>query len=142
MRRLAGFAMSAGLRSARLLGMGDYRRLAVWIAARRLATLTYAATAGFPPRERYGLAHQMRRAAVSVASNIAEGAGRGSDREFARFLRIARGSLQELNTQLLIAGDLRMGDPARLAELAAAASEAGRLLFGLTRRIAPRTPKT
>ena len=78
----------------------------------------------------------MRRAAVSVASNIAEGSGRGSDREFGRFLRIARGSLHELSTQMAIAKDLALGDPVRFEMTEAAAAEVGRLLGALIRRLA------
>ncbi|HET6434830.1 MAG TPA: four helix bundle protein [Xanthomonadaceae bacterium] len=80
--------------------------LDVWKDAMRLARGIYRVSAAFPETERYGLATQIRRAAVSVASNIAEGAGRGSRLEYARHLRIARGSLMELDTQLWIARDL------------------------------------
>jgi four helix bundle protein len=82
--------------------MGDrkYQRLAVWQRAMDMTVAVYRLTERFPQREVFGLAQQMRRAAVSVPSNIAEGAGRGSDKEFIRFLRIAKGSIQELETQL------------------------------------------
>jgi four helix bundle protein len=83
-----------------------HRDLAVWQAAMDLAKAVYAMTADFPTEERYGLVSQMRRAAVSVPSNIAEGAGRGGAREFHQFLSIARGSLSELETQALLACDL------------------------------------
>ncbi len=72
----------------------------------RLARDVYRASASFPDSERFGLTAQIRRCAVSVPSNIAEGAGRGSRKEYAHFLRIARGSLMELDTQLWIARDL------------------------------------
>ena len=121
--------------------MGDFRKLEAWQAARRLAVLVHRTTAAMPWRERAGLGDQMRRAAVSVASNIAEGAGRAWDREFARFLRIARGSLQELQTQLLIASDLTLL-PA-LQPLDELAARTGRLLFGLLRyRTYGTTPPT
>jgi four helix bundle protein len=72
----------------------------------RLAREIYRVSAAFPDAERFGLTTQIRRAAVGVASNIAEGAGRGSRIDYARHLRIARGSLMELDTQLWIARDL------------------------------------
>src|SRR3546814_17092087 len=79
--------------------------LEVWKDAMRLARGIYRASAGFPDDERFGLVAQIRRAAVSVASNIAEGAGRGSRLEYARHLRTARGSLMEVDTQLWLARD-------------------------------------
>jgi four helix bundle protein len=80
--------------------------LDAWKDAMRLARDIYRASATFPESERFGLTAQIRRATVSVASNIAEGAGRGSRVEYARYLRIARGSLMEVDTQLWIARDL------------------------------------
>ena len=81
--------------------------LDVWKDAMRLAREIYRVSAAFPASERFGLLLQIRRSAVSVASNIAEGAGRGGRIEYARHLRIARGSLMELDTQLWIARDLK-----------------------------------
>src|SRR5687767_15989655 len=86
--------------------MGSYRELEVWQKARKLATHVYRRTAKFPQSEWYGLVQQMRRAAISIACNIAEGHGRQSSRNRAKFLDIARGSLLELETQAFIAGDL------------------------------------
>jgi four helix bundle protein len=83
-----------------------YRQLLVWQKAKRLATLAYKETEVFPTSERYGLTSQIRRAAVSVASNIAEGQGRITKGEFRQFLGQARGSILELETQLDIAHDL------------------------------------
>jgi four helix bundle protein len=83
-----------------------HHQLLVWKEGMALVASIYQITARFPREETYGLAAQMRRAAVSVPSNIAEGAGRGGDREWLQFLRIARGSLCELETQVLIAEDL------------------------------------
>lgn len=80
--------------------------LEVWREAMRLVREVYRLTASFPDEERFGLTSQMRRSAVSIPSNIAEGAARGGTQELLRFLRIARGSLAELDTQLLIARDL------------------------------------
>ncbi len=84
--------------------------LKVWQDAMALARAVYAVSARFPPDERYGLTSQMRRAAVSVPSNIAEGCGRGSGRELLQFLYVARGSLAELETQLRLADDFGFCD--------------------------------
>jgi len=78
----------------------------------RLVRFVYEVTAGFPDEEKFGLVAQMRRSAVSVPSNIAEGAARASRSEFARFLLIARGSLMELDTQVWIAVDIGLIDEA------------------------------
>ena len=86
--------------------MGDFRRLSVWKRAHQLALDLHRHTGGFPATERYALASQMRRTAVSVVSNIAEGCGRQSDKELAYFLRIARGSVREVQCQLLLSRDL------------------------------------
>ncbi|MGA2355457.1 MAG: four helix bundle protein [Terriglobales bacterium] len=84
----------------------SYRELLVWQKAKKLAVHTYTATADFPRSETYGLTSQIRRATVSVASNIAEGQGRLTPGEFRHFLGQARGSLLEAETQLAIASDL------------------------------------
>ena len=83
-----------------------YMELEVWQQAVDLAVSIYSVTSGLPRDERFGLAQQMRRAAVSVPSNIAEGASRTGSKEFLRSLSIARGSLSELETQVLLARDL------------------------------------
>lgn len=85
--------------------MRSHRDLEVWQKAMDLARVVYAMTKGFPVDERFGLTNQVRRAAVSVPSNIAEGAARGSKADFIRFLRIALGSLAEVETQVLLAVD-------------------------------------
>jgi four helix bundle protein len=88
-----------------------HHELKVWQEAMGLVTVIYRATSTFPADERWGLTGQMRRAAVSVPSNIAEGAGRSGIRDFCRFLTMARGSLAELETQVIIARNLGyMGD--------------------------------
>lgn len=84
----------------------NHRGLEVWKLSIELTVRLYECTDQFPGRERFGLSAQMRRAAVSIASNIAEGAGRGSRLEFARFLHFARGSVAELDTQMTIASRL------------------------------------
>jgi four helix bundle protein len=82
---------------------GTYRDLKAWQGAMQLTIAIYGATGKFPSHELYGLSSQLRRAAVSVASNIAEGKGRSSDKELLQFLSRARGSLYEVETQLQIA---------------------------------------
>ncbi len=86
----------------------NYRELVVWQKAMTFVELVYRATRQFPREELYGLTNQLRRAAVSVPSNIAEGQGRFSTREFLSFLSIARGSLREAETQLMIAQRLKL----------------------------------
>jgi four helix bundle protein len=86
--------------------MGAFRDLRVWHQAHRLALTVYRLTENFPRAETYGLTSQLRRASVSVPANIAEGCGRGSDPELMRFLRIALGSVNELDYELLLARDL------------------------------------
>ena len=85
----------------------SFRDLRVWQEAMRLAVSVYRATAQFPRHELYGLSQQLRRAAVSIPSNIAEGKGHRSDREFGNFLLHARGSLLEVQTQLMIVQELQ-----------------------------------
>jgi len=109
----------------------SFRDLRVWQQAMTLTIEIYRATAGFPKHEQYGLSQQLRRAAVSVPSNIAEGKGHRSDREFVRFLMHARGSLLELQTQLLIAQDLQYLSQTEGTELLGLAERVGRGLSGL-----------
>jgi four helix bundle protein len=80
--------------------MNDYRKLDVWHLALDIAEGTYRLKSGFPRTERYGITQQMRRAAVSISSNIAEGASRGSSPDFHRLVYIAKGSAAELDTQI------------------------------------------
>jgi four helix bundle protein len=109
----------------------SFRDLRVWQEAMRLSVETYRLTAGFPKYEIYGLAQQMRRAAVSVPSNIAEGKGRHSNREFTHFLFNARGSLLELETQILIAEELQYWSVRDGQKLRQNATTVGRSLAGL-----------
>lgn len=86
--------------------MNNFRKLSVWTKAVALATNIYKKTEQFPKHELYGLTSQIRRCTVSIGSNIAEGAGRGSGKEFRQFLNIATGSCYELETQLTISKNL------------------------------------
>lgn len=109
----------------------SFRDLRVWREAMELTTGVYRATSSFPKHELYGLSQQIRRAAVSVPSNIAEGKGRRSDKEFAQFLFHARGSLLELQTQLLIAEELQYFSDEEGRRLLVMAQGVGRALSGL-----------
>ena len=115
--------------------MGNYRDLDAWQASRALALLTYRTTDRFPAAERYGLTAQMRRAAVSIMSNIAEGAGRGSDTQFYPFLQIARGSLHELECQATLATDLGFAREEQLTEFMEALRRVAKPLQGLLRSV-------
>src|ERR687898_319989 len=112
-----------------LIFMGDFRQLTVWKSAHALALEVHRCTGSFPAIERYGLAAQMRRAAVSVVSNIAEGCGRQNDRELAYFLRIARGSVHEIESQLLLSRDLGYMAPEAWITMDATAQEISKMLF-------------
>ncbi len=87
-----------------------HKRLDVWKLSVEFVSDIYALTATFPSEEKFGLSNQLRRAAVSVPSNIAEGAARGGNKEFIQFLYIALGSCAEVETQLYIAGNFSFGD--------------------------------
>ena len=111
--------------------MHDYRRLAIYGAALDLAETAYAMARSLPNDERFGLASQLRRASTSVAINIAEGAGRGSDREFIRFLHIAIGSACEVEAVMDLAMRLHTVDTESAIGLKADA----RILIGRIRRL-------
>ncbi len=109
----------------------SYRQLIVWRKAMEMVNTVYEATRTFPRDEIYGLTSQLRRAAVSVPSNIAEGQGRKSTKEFAHHLSIAYGSLMEVETQIIISGDQHYLSPAQSERLLDMTAEVGRLLNGL-----------
>ncbi|HLI64649.1 MAG TPA: four helix bundle protein [Terriglobales bacterium] len=109
----------------------SYRDLVAWQKAMDLVTLVYEITACFPQEEHYGLTSQLRRAAVSVPSNIAEGQGRRGVAEFRHFLRQATGSLMEVETQILIAQRLRYADSGATEKILSLSAELGRVLNGL-----------
>jgi four helix bundle protein len=109
----------------------SFRDLRVWKDAMDLVTAVYRETKTFPKDELYGLVNQMRRAAVSIPSNIAEGKGMRTDAEFARYLFHARGSLMELQTQILIAQELDYWKPSAAEGLLQRCENVGRALAGL-----------
>lgn len=116
----------------------SYRELIVWQKAMDLVEAVYRISQQFPSDERFGLTSQIRRAAISIPSNIAEGQSRGTPKDFSRFLDIAHGSLAEIETQFLIAGRLRYLNNQELNQLEAVAAEVGKLLNGLQRSVAPK----
>ena|SRR6185369_1921717 len=120
--------------------MGNsYRELQVWRLSMQLTKDVYAVTKNFPSDERFGLISQLRRAAVSIPSNIAEGQARYSQREFLRFLSNARGSLAEVETQLLLSTELGYVPESEMQKLTRKTAEVGRLLNGLYSAIQLRT---
>ena len=113
----------------------SFRDLRAWQTAMDLATAIYAATEAFPKKETYGLTNQVRRAAVGVASDIAEGKGRLSKKEYVQFLSRARGSLHEVDTQLDLSCRLRYLEETQYTALAAMCSKVGKLINGLIRSV-------
>lgn len=109
----------------------SYKDLIVWQKAMELVTATYKASAKFPKEEMFGLTSQVRRAAVSIPSNIAEGQARLSEKEFRHFLGQARGSLMEVETQIQVAENLKYTDHNEAIKLLENCAEVGRLLNGL-----------
>ena len=112
-----------------------YRKLSVWKKARAFVAAVYRTTHRFPHAERYGLARQVQRAAVSIPSNIAEGNGSGYRSTYAHHVAIAHGSLMEVETQILIAFDLGYLARDDVAPLLAASEELGRMLRSLRRSL-------
>ena len=115
--------------------MPDYKNLQIWQKAMDLTMNIYDITDGFPVGELYGLTSQMQRAAVSIPSNIAEGYGRKSDKEFYHFLTISRGSLFELQTQLYIAAGRNYIDEKTVYEIDQKMNELGKMISGLLYRL-------
>ena len=109
----------------------DYRDMTVWQKSMVLAKQVYLATVDFPEHEVYGLTSQIRRSAISVPSNIAEGQGREGTKDFARFLRIARGSLAELQTQIYLSDSLSFPQNNQFNEPLELSEEFARMLSGL-----------
>lgn len=115
--------------------MFNFEKLEVWHKAIDFADVVYALTRDFPADERFGLTNQMRRAAVSISSNIAEGAARVSRKDFARFIEIATGSLFEVISQSFVGRRQHFLSEERFEQLYAAAEEQSRMLSGLRRSL-------
>ena len=117
------------------MGGRNYRDLVAWQKAMDLAEQVYQLTAEFPNEERFSLTSQIRRAVVSIPSNIAEGQGRFTQPDFRRFLSIAHGSVREVETQLLLARRLSYLGEAQIERVLELSSEVGRLIQGLAKSL-------
>lgn len=115
--------------------MKDFRKLQVWDKSHKLVLEIYKATSNFPSSELYGLTSQLRRAAVSIPSNIAEGVGRGSDADMGRLLQIAFGSASEVEYQLLLAFELKFLDSVDYAGLSSSIVEIKKMLSSLINKL-------
>jgi four helix bundle protein len=113
----------------------SYKDLLVWQRSIQMTVAIYRLTQSFPTEERYGLVSQLRRAAVSVASNIAEGYGRLSTGEYKQFLGMARGSNSEVQTQLVIASELGYGDAQLLKQVDGLSQEVAKMLVSLLQKL-------
>jgi len=115
--------------------MKDFRQLAVWEKGHHLALEIYKATTEFPKEELYGLTSQIRRATVSIPTNIAEGCGRNTDADFARFLQIAMGSASETEYEIILAHDLNFLTNENYEKLHSHIEEIKRMLASLIKTI-------
>ena len=115
--------------------MRPHEKLEAWSLAMNFVVEVYRTTETFPKEEKFGLTSQIRRAAVSIPANIAEGAARKSDKEFIHFLSNAQGSASELDTELIIAHHLSYIPDGRFAELQAVLDKSGRLITGLSQHL-------
>jgi four helix bundle protein len=120
----------------------SYQDLEVWREAIQLAKMIYKITEGFPAREIYGLSSQLRRSAVSVASNIAEGQARNSKKEFMYFLNISIGSLAELETQLIIAKEIDLTTEQTLQPALDQTKKITRMIYGLKNHLSAKSKRT
>lgn len=115
--------------------MHNYKELQIWQRSRELVRDIYQLTEVFPDAERFGLVIQMRRSSVSIPSNIAEGSGKSSNKDFIRFLEMARSSAFELETQLILANDLGFISKANLNVLQVKLEEIQKMIFGFEKKI-------
>ena len=115
--------------------MKDFREYKVWEKSYGLTLAIYRKTAAFPREELFGLTSQIRRSCASIPANIAEGCGRGSNKDFARFLQISMGSASELECHLMLARDLKLLDISDYAKLANQTTEIKRMLTVLLQKV-------
>lgn len=115
--------------------MHNFKELKIWQKSRILAKEIYLLTKNFPVEEKFGLANQMRRSVVSISSNIAEGTGRDSDKDFTRFLSISLASAFELETQIIIASDLEYITDKECISISEKVQESQKMIFGFRKTI-------
>ena len=115
----------------------DYRDLIVWKEAMEIAELIYSLTRAFPREELFGMTSQMRRAAVSIPCNVAEGFGRAQRKSFIQFLRVAQGSLKELETQALLSGRVGFLSPDQVDNIISRCQRLGRRLVQFVLSLSP-----
>lgn len=115
--------------------MHNFKKLEVWKKATELAILVYQITAKFPKEERFGLIYQLRKCSVSISSNISEGAGRGSDLEFCRFIHYSYGSTCELYTQFLISQKMEYIGTREFNHISDKIDEIQKMLYKLTKTL-------
>ena len=115
--------------------ISSYKDLTVWSKSVELAIITYKLTGQFPKDELYGLSSQLKRASISIASNIAEGSIRGSKKDFCHFLRIASGSIAELQTQIEICRHLPFGEKLDYNEIDSLSVEINKMIHGLINKL-------
>ncbi len=122
----------------------NFRELEVWKKARLVVKSVYSITADFPSEEKFGLISQIRRAAVSITANISEGAGRGTDKDFAHFLNMSEGSCNECMTLVILSQDLDLLNESKSNSLIEQFEEINRMLNGFRKRLASTSvvPKT
>lgn len=121
--------------------MKDFRDLQIWVKSHRLTLDVYEVTKSFPREEIYGLTSQLRRSAMSIPSNIAEGSGRDTDADMARFLQISMGSASELEYQLQLAFDLKLLEENEHLRLSKNTREIKRMLTSFLQAVRKRTSK-
>ena len=115
--------------------MNNYKELKVWHKAVDLAEMVYQLTSEYPKEEKFGLVSQLRRATISVSSNIAEGAGRNTDGEFRQMLGIAYGSICEVETQLIISNRMAIISNEKFENLSSAVEEIQKMLYSLIKKL-------
>lgn len=118
-----------------IMGNHNFKKLSIWKKSFELSKSIYRSTEKFPKAEKLGLTSQLRRSAVSIPSNIAEGCGRGTNKQLIYFLNVARGSACELETQILLAGELSLMERKIVTQIAAEVDEVRRMISGFIKSV-------